>query len=257
MLIYLQTKASSNTDSTLCNSVGGIVQIPCSPYEKLDPSKFGHHNSFFDWWTSETSITGIIMLVILCIGYPCAVLRSSSTAKKIIKETSFIGKRLYSFTWFFFSHQFMTISFYIVLVLHPLPGLPGNPRPHASTSWVYVLIGVLAYVMDRTLRVYRQATWETTVVDARILPGQVLELKLLKPRNTNLWRAPGFNYVPGQYAFLNVPQISFAEWHPFTITSVPSDNFVMFHIKSAGDWTALLHSCISKQLADFLLHYTY
>ena len=30
----------------------------------------------------------------------------------------------------------MTISFYVVLVLHPLPGLPGNPRPHASTSWV-------------------------------------------------------------------------------------------------------------------------
>lgn len=53
-----------------------------------------------------------------------------------MQETSFIGKRLYSFTWFFFSHQFMTISFYIVLVLHPLPGLPGNPRPHASTSWV-------------------------------------------------------------------------------------------------------------------------
>ena len=53
---------------------------------------------------------------------------------------------------------------------------------------------------------------------------------------------------PGQYAHLNVPQISFAEWHPFTITSVPSDNFIMFHIKSAGDWTALLHECISKQL---------
>ena len=59
---------------------------------------------------------------------------------------------------------------------------------------------------------------------------------------------------PGQYAFLNVPQISFAEWHPFTITSVPSDNFIMFHIKSAGDWTALLHDCISKQLVSFMSH---
>ena len=53
---------------------------------------------------------------------------------------------------------------------------------------------------------------------------------------------------PGQYAHLNVPAISFAEWHPFTITSVPSDNFIMFHIQSAGDWTAKLHECIAKQL---------
>ena len=30
----------------------------------------------------------------------------------------------------------MTISFYTVIVLHPLPGLPGQPRPHSSTSWV-------------------------------------------------------------------------------------------------------------------------
>ncbi|KAL0020140.1 hypothetical protein WJX77_006430 [Trebouxia sp. C0004] len=245
-----QTKASSNIKSLMCyTDPPGTVQN-CSPYEMaFGPKKFGHGNTLFGWWTSETAITGIIMLAILCIGYPCAVLRSSSIARKVIKDTSFIGRRIYSFTCFFFSHQFMTISFYIAVVLHPLPGKPGNPRPHSSTTWVYVLVGVLAYVIDRTLRLYRQATWETTVLDARILPGGVLELKLKKPRNTDLWRAPQFKYMPGQYAHLNVPQISWAEWHPFTITSVPSDEFIMFHIKSAGDWTALLHQCISRQLA--------
>ena len=30
----------------------------------------------------------------------------------------------------------MTISFYVAVVLHPLPGKPGNPRPHSSTTWV-------------------------------------------------------------------------------------------------------------------------
>lgn len=249
-----QTKASSNTKSLMCDfdPPDNVPNGPnaCTPYEQaFGPNKFGHGNTLFGWWTSETAITGIIMLAILCIGYPCAVLRSSSMARKVIKDTSFIGRRIYSFTWFFFSHQFMTISFYVAVVLHPLPGKPGNPRPHSSTTWVYVLVGVLAYVIDRTLRLYRQATWETTVLDARILPGGVLELKLKKPRNTNLWRAPQFKYMPGQYAHLNVPQISWAEWHPFTITSVPSDEFIMFHIKSAGDWTALLHDCISRQLA--------
>ena len=65
--------------------------------------------------------------------------------------------------------------------------------------------------------------------------------------------AYNFDCRPGQYAHLNVPQISWAEWHPFTITSVPSDEFIMFHIKSAGDWTALLHDCISRQLVRHTL----
>lgn len=232
----------------MCDAPDGTIQL-CSPYEKANPTKDSRHNTLIAWWTSQTAITGVIMLAILCIGYPCAVLRSSTVMKKIVKDTSFIGKRVYSFTWFFFTHQFMTIFFYLVVVLHPLPGKPGNPRPHSSTTWVYVMVGVLAYVVDRTLRVYRQATWETTVLGARILPGGVLELKLKKPRNTSLWHGPPFSYEPGQYAHLNVPQISWAEWHSFTITSVPADNFLMFHIKSSGDWTALLHDYISKQLA--------
>ncbi|KAL3151900.1 hypothetical protein ABBQ38_012861 [Trebouxia sp. C0009 RCD-2024] len=242
-----QTKAASNAPSLMCDSPSGTVRI-CSPYEKANPGKSSSNNTLYAWWTCETSITGILMLGIMCIGYPFAIIRSSTMMRKVIKDTSFVGKRIYNFTWFFFTHQFMTISFYTVVVLHPLPGTPGHPRPHSSTTWVYVMVGVLAYVVDRTLRLYRQATWETTVLGARILPGGVLELKLKRPRNSNLWRGPSFSYKPGQYAHLNVPQISWAEWHPFTITSVPADNFLMFHIKSSGDWTALLHECISKQL---------
>ncbi|KAL3159009.1 hypothetical protein ABBQ32_011011 [Trebouxia sp. C0010 RCD-2024] len=177
----------------MCDSPSGTIRI-CSPYEKANPTKHSSNNTLYAWWTSETSITGIIMLGIMCIGYPFAIIRSSTMARKVIKDTSFVGKRIYNFTWFFFTHQFMTISFYTVVVLHPLPGTPGHPRPHSSTTWVYVLVGVLAYVVDRTLRLYRQATWETTVLGARILPGGVLELKLKRPRNSNLWRGPSFSY---------------------------------------------------------------
>jgi len=34
---------------------------------------------------------GIIMLAILCIGYPCAVLRNSSMARKVIKVSQAIA----------------------------------------------------------------------------------------------------------------------------------------------------------------------
>ncbi len=66
----------------------------------------------------------------------CVYPRKQVSTWCCLQETSFVGKRMYSFTWFFYSHQFMTISFYVALVLHPLPGRPGNPRPHSSTTWV-------------------------------------------------------------------------------------------------------------------------
>jgi len=46
-----------------------------------------------------------------------------------------------------------------------------------------------------------------------------------------------FNYKPGQYLFLNCPYISKNEWHPFTITSAPDEDFVSVHINAVGNWT--------------------
>lgn len=44
----------------------------------------------------------------------------------------------------------------------------------------------------------------------------------------------------GQYVFLNCPAISQLEWHPFTMTSAPEEDFFSVHIRSVGDWTEKL-----------------
>lgn len=59
-------------------------------------------------------------------------------------------------------------------------------------------------------------------------PSKVLELQLVKK---------GFKMEVGQYVFLNCPDISQLEWHPFTMTSAPEEDFFSVHIRSAGDWT--------------------
>jgi len=59
-------------------------------------------------------------------------------------------------------------------------------------------------------------------------PSRVLELQLKK--NT-------FKYKPGQYLFLNCPYIAKYEWHPFTISSAPEEDYVSVHIRIVGDWT--------------------
>lgn len=40
-----------------------------------------------------------------------------------------------------------------------------------------------------------------------------------------------FKYKPGQYLFLNCPYIAKYEWHPFTITSAPEEDYVSVHIR--------------------------
>lgn len=68
-------------------------------------------------------------------------------------------------------------------------------------------------------------------------PSKVLELQLVKN---------GFKMEVGQYVFLNCPAISQLEWHPFTMTSAPEEEFFSVHIRSAGDWTDKLIDIMQK-----------
>lgn len=49
-----------------------------------------------------------------------------------------------------------------------------------------------------------------------------------------LWK-----YKAGQYVFLQVPEISFFQWHPFTVSECIDKDFKL-HIKTDGDWTSKL-----------------
>ena len=42
---------------------------------------------------------------------------------------------------------------------------------------------------------------------------------------------------PGQYVFINVPELAKFQWHPFTLTSAPGDDYLSVHVRAAGDWT--------------------
>lgn len=69
-------------------------------------------------------------------------------------------------------------------------------------------------------------------------PSKVLELQM---------RKRGFSMEVGQYIFVNCPSISFLEWHPFTLTSAPEEEFFSIHIRAAGDWTENLIRTFERQ----------
>jgi NADPH oxidase len=57
----------------------------------------------------------------------------------------------------------------------------------------------------------------------------------------------------GQFVFLNVPDISAVEWHPFSISSAPDDQYTTHHIhihsrpsSSSLSWTQKLANLVQE-----------
>ena len=44
-------------------------------------------------------------------------------------------------------------------------------------------------------------------------------------------------YKVGQYVFVNFPELSISEWHPFSVASSPNDECVDLYIRALGDHT--------------------
>lgn len=67
-------------------------------------------------------------------------------------------------------------------------------------------------------------------------PSKTLELQMKKK---------GFHMEVGQYVFIQCPSVSRLEWHPFTLTSAPEEDYFSAHIRIVGDWTqALYEACV-------------
>ncbi|RMC22018.1 hypothetical protein DUI87_02889 [Hirundo rustica rustica] len=63
----------------------------------------------------------------------------------------------------------------------------------------------------------------------------------------------GFCMEVGQYIFVNCPTISPLEWHPFTLTSAPEEDFFFIHIQVAGDWTEHLIDTIQLETPRWMV----
>ena len=54
---------------------------------------------------------------------------------------------------------------------------------------------------------------KTAIQAVILLPGKVTNLIIERPDKFHFW--------PGDWIFVKIPEISFTEWHAFTITSAP------------------------------------
>lgn len=105
----------------------------------------------------------------------------------------------------------------------PLPQFAGS----APATWIWVIGPMVLYFLERLIRFVRS---HKKVVITKVVkhPSNVFELQM---------KRDGFRMGPGQYIFIQCPKISYFEWHPFTLTSAPEDEYFSVHIRRVGNWT--------------------
>ncbi|KAG6424420.1 hypothetical protein SASPL_114838 [Salvia splendens] len=105
-------------------------------------------------------------------------------------------------------------------------------------TWMYLAIPITIYAAERLIRAFRSSIKAVKILKVAVYPGNVLSLHMSKPQ--------GFNYKSGQYIFVNCAAVSPFEWHPFSITSAPMEDYLSVHIRTLGDWTRQLKTVFSE-----------
>lgn len=136
------------------------------------------------------------------------------------------------FERFWYSHH-LFIVFFSAWQLHGMFCMIQPDRPpycsfnQIGVFWKYWLVGGTIFLWERVLREIRSRhkTYISKVIQH---PSNVCEVQIKKEKTTT--RA-------GQYIFLNCPEVSYWQWHPFTLTSAPEEDYISVHIRCVGDFT--------------------
>lgn len=187
----------------------------------------GHYVNFIKYAPSR-KITTPHALFLKTTGLSGHLLLLIVTA--MVVTAGIVGIRKKNYEVFYYAHKL----FYLYFVLISLHGAFCFLRTDSLTkpciaprSWIWILPGVVLYVSELVFTSWRSRRF-TYVSKVIMHQSRVFEVQM---------RKPSLAFTPGQYILLKVPAVSWFQWHPFTITSAPEDDFISAHIHVIGDWT--------------------
>jgi len=150
----------------------------------------------------------------------------SLAAGLLMWVTSLHPVRKKFFELFFYTHQLYVI-FVVFLALHV-----GDFIFSISAGAVFL------FMLDRFLRFW-QSRAKVDIISAACRPCGTVELVFSKPAS--------LRYNALSFIFIQVRELSFLQWHPFSVSSSPMDG--RYHmsvlIKVLGTWTEKLRSIIT------------
>ncbi|CAI2381024.1 unnamed protein product [Moneuplotes crassus] len=165
--------------------------------------------------------TGIILLVLI--------------AAMAITSMSWFREKYFQI--FAYIHVFSFPLFLGLTILHGCEGWFNWGFPLGSVFLAApIIISTIQFIQKlRTMRKYKFRIADVSISANR----KYIMILFIKPK--------GFEVKHGQYVFLNIPQVSCTEWHPFSVASCPESKFLTLMIKRAGDWTGKLIDTLYEQ----------
>ncbi|KAI3430089.1 uncharacterized protein J3R85_008383 [Psidium guajava] len=184
------------------------------------PEKFALISSDFnnrkptykDLLSGVEGVTGIAMVIMMALSFTLATHRFRRNLVRLPAPFN----RLTGFNAFWYSHHLLGLV-YVSLLIHGT-FLYLVHDWYRKTTWMYISIPLLLYMAERSVRACRSNHYAVRILTVSVLPGNVFSITMSKPQ--------GFKYRSGQYIFLQCPTISPFEWHPFSITSAPGDDYL-------------------------------
>jgi predicted ferric reductase len=115
----------------------------------------------------------------------------------------------YSYELFIYSHYFMILFFSLSLL-------------HSYQSWFYFGAGLFLYVLDKCIRFMRSTQYHKIQLLNFYQDAQATRIQCkgtVFDSSLNEWMNHRFS--AGLFCWINIPEISPYEWHPFSISSPP------------------------------------
>nr|KAJ0192190.1 hypothetical protein LSAT_V11C800419430 [Lactuca sativa] len=212
-----------------CNFIR-LSTCPNNQFMAVFGALFTEQPTYMDLLLSIPGWTGIVMMILMAISF----LFATSSFRRNVNNLPRPFSDLAGFTSFWYTHHLLIIV-YFLFIAHGY-FLILTVGWYRKTTWMYLLIPMVCYASERILTT--DHTLKVDTIKAIIYTGNVLALYMTKPT--------GFKYKSGMYLFVQCPRISRFEWHPFTITSAPGDDYLSVHIRTLGDWTKALREEFAK-----------
>ncbi|XP_061376098.1 respiratory burst oxidase homolog protein C-like isoform X2 [Gastrolobium bilobum] len=209
-----------------------LLHANSEKYKLMKPYFGDQPSNYWFFVKSWEGVTGIIMVVLMAIAFTLATPWFRRGRVKLPKPLN----NLTGFNAFWYSHHLFVIV-YALLIVHGIK-LYLSKEWYKKTTWMYLAIPITIYALERITRALRSSIKPVKILKVAVYPGNVLALHMSKPQ--------GFRYKSGQYMFINCAAVSPFEWHPFSITSAPGDDYLSVHIRTLGDWTRSLRVKFSE-----------
>ena len=179
-------------------------------YDRPETKEIGDFNqaqdmprqpSLLDFVQTLPGWTGVILVL-------CCVIVTPLTAFK---------RKHYNLFWY--SHMVgFTVIFMAMFFIHGT-----EEWLYPTQAWLWAGVPYILYLVDRKRRIFTQYF---TILHVRMTKN-VVEVKIEKELK---------DVDAGMFVYLNCPDISKVEWHPFTLSSAPFETSLTLHIQMNGDW---------------------